>query len=94
MIGQRGLRDSSLELEEVIFGMRCKEAVKYAIITALDDRRRPVRFYEMHEIHGTFNLKKFPLDDGEMRAFFPRRSRDIHEAFESVAASHVEGRSP
>ena len=94
LIGQRGVQHSPLELEEVIFGMRCKEAVKYAIITAMDDRRRPVRFYEMHEIHGTFNLKKFPLDDGEMRAFFPRRSRDIHEAFQSVAASHVEGRSP
>ena len=93
LIGQRGLRDFPLELEEVIFGMRCKEAVKYAIITALDDRRRPVRFYEMHEIHGTFNLKKCPLDDGEMRAFFPRRSRDIHEEFQSIAATQVEGQS-
>jgi hypothetical protein len=86
LIGQRGLRDSPLELEEVIFGMRCKEAVKYAVITALDGRRRPVRFYEMRDIRGTFNLKKCPLDEGEMRAFFPRRSRDIHEEFESVAA--------
>lgn len=94
LIGQRGLRDSPLELEEVIFGMRCKEAVKYAVITALDDRRPPVRFYEMHEIQGTFNLKKFPLDDGEMRAFFPRRSRDIHEAFQSIAATHGKGQSP
>jgi hypothetical protein len=91
LIGQRGLRDSPLELEEVIFGMRCKEAVKYAVVTALADRRRPVRFYEMHEIHGTFTLKKFPLDEGEMRAFFPRRSRDIHEAFQSVAATQGEG---
>jgi hypothetical protein len=93
LIGQRGLRDSPMELEEVIFGMRCKDAVKYAVITALDDMRRPVRFFEMHEIHGTFNLKKFPLDDGEMRAFLPRRSRDIHEAFQSVAAAHGKGQS-
>jgi hypothetical protein len=84
LIGQRGLQDSPLELEEVIFGMRCKESVKYAVISALDGRRRPVRFYEMREIHGTFKLKKCPLDDGEMRAWFPRRSRDIHEAFQSV----------
>jgi hypothetical protein len=28
LIGQRGLQDSPLELEEVIFGMRCKESVK------------------------------------------------------------------
>ncbi|MDA9474689.1 hypothetical protein XI03_09255 [Bradyrhizobium sp. CCBAU 65884] len=93
LIGPRGVQRSLLELEEVIFGMRCKEAVKYAIVTALDGRRRPVRFYEMRELHGTFNLKKYPLDDGEMRAFFPRRSRDIHEAFQSAAASYAEGQS-
>lgn len=91
LIGQRGVQRSLLELEEVIFGMRCKEAVKYAIVTALDGRRSPVRFYEMRELHGTFNLKKYPLDDGEMRAFFPRRSRDIHEAFQSIAAAQTEG---
>jgi len=85
LIGQRGLRDSSLELEEVIFGMRCKDAVKYATISALDGRRRSVRFYEMRELRGTFNLKKCPLEDGEMRAWFPRRSRDIYEAFKSVS---------
>lgn len=40
--------------------MRCKEVVKYAVVTALDDRRPPVRFYEIHKIHATFNLKKNP----------------------------------
>lgn len=85
LIGQRGLRNSPLQLEEIIFGMRCKDSVKYAVISALDGRRRSVRFYEMREIPGTFNLKKCPLDDGEMRAFYPRRSRDIDEAFKSVA---------
>ena len=44
-----------------------------------------MRFYEMSELHGTFNLKKYPLDEGEMRAFLPRRSRDTDEAFESAA---------
>lgn len=61
LIGPRGVQRSPLELEEVIFGMRCKEAVKYAIVAALDGRRRPVHFYEIHELHGTFNLKKYPL---------------------------------
>ncbi len=93
LIGPRGVQRSPLELEEVIFGMRCKEAVKYAIVTALDGRRRPVRFYEMHELHGTFNLRKYPLDDGEMRAFLPRRSRDLREAFQFVAAAHSKRQS-
>jgi hypothetical protein len=90
LIGERGLQDSPLELEEIIFGMRCTEVVKYAVIAALDNRRRPVRFYEMRELHGTFNLKKYPLDDGEMRAFLPRRSRDTLEAFEAVAVADAE----
>ena len=90
LIGERGLQNSPLELEEIIFGMRCTKAVKYAVIAALDNRVRPVRFYEMLELHGTFNLKKYPLEDGEMKAFFPRRSRDIHEAFDSVAHADAE----
>jgi hypothetical protein len=89
LIGERGLQYSRLELEEIIFGMRCTDAVKYAVIAALDNRSRPVRFYEMRELHGTFNLKKCPLEDGEMRAFLPRRSRDVHEVFESVAAAEA-----
>ncbi|WP_439408543.1 hypothetical protein ACNJX9_09355 [Bradyrhizobium sp. DASA03076] len=55
LIGPGGVLHSLLELEEVIFGMRCKQAVKYAIVT--DGRQRPVRFYEMRELHGTFNLR-------------------------------------
>jgi hypothetical protein len=37
----------------------------------------------MAEVRGTFNLKKRALDEGEMRAFLPRRSRDAREAFAS-----------
>lgn len=89
LIGPRGVHRSPLELEEVIFGMRCEEAVKYAIVAALDGRRRPVRFYEMRELYGTFNLRKMPLEDGEMRAVFPRRSRDMLEEFHVAAADHA-----
>jgi hypothetical protein len=32
VIGQRGLHTSPLELEELIFGMRCEETVRYAAI--------------------------------------------------------------
>jgi hypothetical protein len=83
LIGLRGLQDSPLELEEVIFGMRCKESVKYVIVKGLEDRTRPVGFYEMREVRGTFNLKKYLLDDGEMRAWFPRRARSAREEFDT-----------
>lgn len=85
LLGGRGLQDSPLELEEVIFGMRCTESVKYVIVKGLEDRAKPVRFYEMREDRGTFNLKKILLDDSEMRAWFPRRARSIREAFDTVS---------
>lgn len=85
LFGPRGLQDSALELEEVVFGIRCSPAVKFAAVKALEGRQRGVDFFEMRERHGTFQLKKFALDIDELSAFLPRRSRSIYEAFESVA---------
>ncbi|NTF47040.1 DUF2971 domain-containing protein [Agrobacterium rhizogenes] len=87
LVGQRGLQDSPLELEEVIFGMRCKPSVMYAVVRALEDRDRPVRYYEMREVRGTFRLRKFALNTDELAASLPRRSRSIIEAFEDLSQS-------
>lgn len=84
LIGTRGSQPSPLELEEVVFGIRCQVTVKYAIVKALENRRRQVKFYEMHEVPGTFELRKFALDLDELAVSLPRRSRDIMEAFESL----------
>lgn len=45
LIGRRGPHDSPLEMEEVVFGMRCDTPVKYAVVKALEKRPRRVRFY-------------------------------------------------
>ena len=85
LIGQRGLQNSPLELEEVIFGMRCKEPVKYAVVKALEGRGGQVKFYEMREIPGTFQLKKCALNgDDELFVHFPARALSIYEAFEQL----------
>jgi hypothetical protein len=85
LIGQRGVRNSPLELEEVIFGIRCEETVKYAVVKALERRDRQVKFYEMREIPGTFRLKKYSLNDcDELFSYFPRRSLSIYETFEHL----------
>jgi hypothetical protein len=49
LIGPRGVNASPLEMEEIVFGMRCTAAVKYAVVKALEDRDRAVRFYEIRE---------------------------------------------
>ena len=83
LIGTNGLRDSMIELEEIIFGMKCKEPAKYVVMEALRRRDRPIEFYEMREELGTFNLKKYPLSfDDDLFRHYPRRHRSILEAFE------------
>lgn len=81
LIGRRGSQDSPLELEEIIFGIRCDIAVKFAVIQALAGRRRPISFYEMHEDQGTFDLRRREVDIDELSASLPRRSREYIDAF-------------
>ena len=86
LIGPRGRHGSNLELEEVAFGMRCEESVKYAVVKALEGRERLVEFYELYETRDGFDLRVEPLDLGELCAFFPRRHRSDWEGFEVVPA--------
>lgn len=81
LIGPRGVNGSPLEMEEVVFGMRCTAAVKYAVVKALEDRDRTVRFYEIREQPGRFTLVRRAMDTDELKVSFPHRARSIHEAF-------------
>lgn len=81
LIGPQGAQHSPLELEEVVFGMRCSDAIKYAVVKALEDRRRGIEFYEMRERRGEFVLEKDVLDTGEITASLPRRAIDIWDEF-------------
>ena len=85
LIGRRGLHSSLLELEEVVFGLKCTAAIKYIVMKTLEGRCRPVKFFEMREEAGSFELKKYALcHDDELFIHFPRRYLSILEAFASV----------
>ncbi|WP_072389383.1 DUF2971 domain-containing protein [Hyphomicrobium sp. CS1BSMeth3] len=84
LLGTRGANQSPLELEEVVFGIRCQLTVKYTIVKALEKRDRQVRFYEMREVPGTFGLRKCALDTAELEVTFPRRARSALEVFEAL----------
>jgi hypothetical protein len=84
LIGPRGEQNSPLELEEVVFGMRCAVSVKYAIIKALEDRDRAVQFFEIREQSESFMLQKRVLDTDELCASFPRRSRSFEGIFDDL----------
>jgi hypothetical protein len=87
LLGPQGTSDSPLELVEILFGTRCEGAVKHAVATALDGRDRSVKLYEMHEVRGTFRLKRRLLDVGELSGSYPRRALSDVDAFESVPTS-------
>lgn len=65
MIGKPGLRKSPFILESIYFGLRCKESVKFSIMSALANRDSSVIFYQMKEVKGTFKLepKQISLSD-------------------------------
>jgi hypothetical protein len=87
LIGPRGEQDSPLELEEVVFGVRCTPAVKYAVIQALAKRYRAVRFFEIREQWGRFLLVKRNVDIDELTAFLPTRRRSLDGVFEELDVS-------
>ncbi|RCI80652.1 DUF2971 domain-containing protein [Brucella anthropi] len=84
LIGPRGPHDSPLELEEVVFGMRCSHTVKFAIVRALERRHRQVKFYEIRERRGRFLLGRYVLDADELSVSLPRRALDIEDFFEPI----------
>ncbi|WP_245451374.1 DUF2971 domain-containing protein [Georhizobium profundi] len=94
LVGNRGSQDSPLELEEVIFGMRCPGTVKYTIVKALHNRRRQVQFYEVPRPFGTFRLTKRRLDTDELLTQLPRRHLDAQEMFEDLDLAALESRTP
>lgn len=79
LIGPQGRQQSPLELEEVIFGMRCDPAVVYAVTASLARRDRRVEFFEIHEQRDTFVLEKRPVDLDEIAASRPHRSLSMVE---------------
>lgn len=81
LVGPRGPQDSPLELEEVVFGMRCSHTVKFAIVRALERRRRPVKFYEIRERRGRFLLGRYVLDTDALSVSLPRRALEIQDFF-------------
>ncbi len=88
LIGSLGLARSPLEMEEIIFGMRCKNSTKYAVMRALEGREHEVKFFEMRAVPGTFRLKKRAMhhDDGVLVGY-PVRAVSMYEDFSDVLES-------
>lgn len=83
LLGTRGAADSPLELEEVVFGVRCVPAVRHAVVKALEGRPGNVRFFQMRQVTGEFGFQRYELDFDEPQGR-PRRSLSIGEEFARI----------
>ena len=82
LIGDRGRQNSSLELEEIIFGCRFEGIVDLALFKVFEGRQPPVVFHRMREVAGSFDLEKHTVDYDESDFIqFPRRSISAFEEF-------------
>lgn len=84
LIGDRGLHDSPLELEEIVFGMRCPLSVRFVVANALANRRPSVKLFDIRPRPGTFVLRKVRADVDDLLATWPRRARSLLEGFEDL----------
>jgi len=83
LLGDRGEQDSSLELKEVVFGMRCPETVRYIVVKALETRSHPIEFFEITAAPEEFHLSKRRLNREELLNSFPRCLPAIVESFDA-----------
>uniref|UniRef100_UPI0033423941 DUF2971 domain-containing protein n=1 Tax=Castellaniella defragrans TaxID=75697 RepID=UPI0033423941 len=94
LLGPRGLNESSLDLCEIVFGMRCSDSVKYAVIRSLEKRDgTAAAFYEIRAVADTFRLKRYRVDVDELCRSYPHRARSVledFEAFDSLDHNQVE----
>lgn len=81
LIGEQGLQDSPLLLQEVTFGLRCPASVMHSVVQALAGREKAVNFYEMYEVRNKFVLRRRKLDIYELSAQLPRTAESGLEIF-------------
>lgn len=92
MIGRKGLVDAPLNMTEIVFGMRCPSAVKFAVTQAL--KKRSVEFYEMFPLQGTFKLKRMATEVGELEASYPRNFKALMEVFSPIDGCEAQDDAP
>lgn len=81
LLGNRGVQDSTLALEDLTFGLRCEDALMHAVISSLEPREESVRFFKMYVVRGTFKLKRKPVDSEEIRRYLPKTAQSGQEIF-------------
>lgn len=79
LIGKTGVQESPLLLTEVIFGLRCPDAVKYSVVRAIAGSSRPVDFHQICETKDRYALDKESIDVERLDMHFPHVATSAEE---------------
>jgi hypothetical protein len=78
-----GLNDSPLAVTDITFGLRCPPSIVHTVISALEGRGDDIKFYQMHQIRGSYELCREDVDV-EIRHYFPKIAQSGEEIFGPV----------
>ncbi len=89
LIGDMGLQDCPLEMEELVFGLRCPPIVRFSLATALANRKPAIKLYEIQQKRDSFVLRKVRTKVDDLLAAWPRRARSALEDMGDAAAAQL-----
>lgn len=81
LFGNVGTQESCLLLTDITFGWRCPETIKHVVISALERRAPNIKFFEIANPRGSFELSREEVDLSNLRRYFPNTARSGTEAF-------------
>ncbi|MCW1886965.1 DUF2971 domain-containing protein [Luteolibacter flavescens] len=81
LIGDEGLQSSPLLLKDVTFGLRVSASVVHSVVQSISGRQKPVKFYEIFEVPGNYQLKRRAVDLDEIGRYLPVTAESGFEAF-------------
>lgn len=83
LIGKQGIQDSPLRLKEITFGLRCPSSIIYTVVTALRNRKQPIKFFEMYVVRDSYRLGRKVPNFEELHLYMPRTAESAEEALET-----------
>jgi hypothetical protein len=81
LLGNVGINDSCLELVDITFGLKCSSSIIHTIVSALENRKSPIKFYETYNPRGSDILKRRPVELDELRINLPNTAESAEEIF-------------
>ncbi|WP_205125736.1 hypothetical protein [Pseudoalteromonas sp. A757] len=66
---------------DITFGLRCPSSIVHSVVRTLENSEGDLKFYQMHQVRGSYALSRTEVELGEIENYYPRTSRSGIEIF-------------